>query len=165
MSEAFMTKASDPWYLAQRAEQLATVLLTRIEKISVARSSRDEGLDLLATITNGHAGGRMFGVEVKGSLDINDLIETDGTIRKALAQSLIARLGEYPFPVAVMLFGMQADDGYFGWVLAPSPQIGTATPTLQTPSPLRAERITDDLLRRAVREVEDWYDARRRKAS
>ena len=153
-------KASDPWYLAKRAELLAIMMLTRNGKVAVSQSPQAEGLDLLATIVNGHPAGRIFGVEVKASSDIRTLVAKDGTVRKALAQQLTERLGEYPFPVGAMLFDMQTDDGYFVWILAPSIEVRTGSPTLRRSSPLRAEAVTDDLLRKVIQEIDDWYDAK-----
>ncbi len=40
----------NPWYLAERAEQFAIMLLTRLDGVQVSRMAEDHGVDLLVSI-------------------------------------------------------------------------------------------------------------------
>ena len=150
------TRLSEPWYLAERAEQLALVRLTRFGHVTVSHSPDDQGLDLLATVGKP---GRVFGVVVKAATAVRDLIAPDGAVRNSLTTELNEPLSDYPFPVALMLFDMRSDEGWFCWLLAPV--VDAQTTRLQRADGPNAVPATDEVVRSALAAVEAWYDARR----
>src|SRR5437867_2958167 len=108
-----------PWYYADRAEQLATVMLTRHPRLTVDRPAKNYGFDLLVTLLNNGLAELMFGVEVKADLKKSALLDPELVVRKAVSKRITARAAVLTFPIAIMLFDMSDDTGYLGWILQP----------------------------------------------
>jgi hypothetical protein len=65
-----MPTANEPWFVTERSEALAGLLLTSREDVSVrSEQKRDGGLDLLVDVgSGGLLGSQFFVVQVKGTL-------------------------------------------------------------------------------------------------
>lgn len=136
----------DSKFLEDRAMSLATVLLTRhpdVQLLIEPSPLRHAGYDLIAKIApKGVFTGRMFAVEVKARRAVSaigartkntETLKLSQPLRKALQKQAEA-LDELTFPTLFIIFAMDTDDGYFGWLREPetvkgrltTPQIGTA---------------------------------------
>lgn len=148
----------EPWFLAQRAELLAIVTLTRVPGLTVQRQTMDHGVDLLAFIP-GERWGRVFGVEVKAGTKRDAYITGDGKIRDVIVKNLDRLAGDSPFPVGVLFFDMSDDSGYFGWLLAPS-TTESGEPRLERHLTVPVNEVSDEYLHKIVQDVTRWYEAR-----
>src|SRR6202034_740239 len=112
-----MTPA-DSWYVEQRAQSMAVVLLTRLPYVRVEQgTSVDHGVDFLGTL-NGRAG-RRFGVELKATRHLSSVIDQEGILTKAMAANARRAIGECSFPVGVLVVDVVDDTLRFGWVRKP----------------------------------------------
>lgn len=118
--------------LEQRAIDLAMIFLTRDSRLEVMRESFQGrspfSLDLHVEITGkgGSRLGRAFGVEVLAHARCGVAVKRlpGGSLR--LATSLHRRLYEtqrrlsaFPMPVIYLLFAMDNDRGFYGWLREP----------------------------------------------
>lgn len=149
-------------FIAERAENLAVVCLTRRDDLLVSRTSTsDSGLGLLVTVRrDGVPTGRVFGVETKARMEA---LREPGAARVRPTAAESRRFQDIAFPVCVFLFTMGDDQGYYRWLQ--EPVIG--------PNRQPALRMTDNgwtaldngALARIVEAVDAWYDARRHLAA
>ena len=154
-----MTSQADPWFLSERAEHLAVVLLTRISNLRIEKRAIDEGVDFLVTIKGGRAPGRMFGVEVKATQAMSRLVDVNHRLRPQFAAKLRRQSRDYPFPIGVLVFDVSTGTGRFGWVLSPSVNAaGHAALAKQYGIPTIP--ANEDSIRKAVKDVAVWYSRR-----
>jgi hypothetical protein len=153
-------------FLAERAENLAIVHLTRRDDLIVKRWSQpgagDSSLDLLVTLTvKGRDTGRVFGVTAKG-VDSYRRIKrvSSGADEIRFDPKDMLTPEDVPFPVCLFVFVMEDDAGYYKWIV--KPDYGR-----DHKSVLRLNRT--DLLKRLCREssasideiveqVNGWYE-------
>jgi hypothetical protein len=161
-------------FVAQRAEAMAIVALTRHGDLSVEpQEDVEDGFDLLVHLhQNGQRTGRMFGVEVTGSRSLPEdaRVSTGGPdapdrVHIPLPVGKKRRLDRYvhsdlPFPLCLFYFTMDDDAGYVRWLLAPDDD-GPAGALRRVTDDTFVE-LTDDALATLLRTVHDWYDHKRR---
>jgi hypothetical protein len=150
--------SSEPWYVSERAENLAIVLLTSFSVLVKRESDRSRGIDLRVVIDPKKTGLREFGVEVKGTTRIDSYLSEDFHVRAKVLRPTSKALKGYIFPVALMLFNVITDEGFFGWLLAP--KVTTRGPLLEEPDAISLAMATNDCLESAFSDVRRWYDAR-----
>jgi hypothetical protein len=136
-------------FLAQRAEKLAFLQLTRRDDLIVTEvAGRERGLDFLVTLARGGAPSvRVFGVQVKAR---------EGSVSDPAALSAFddtQGASEAPFPLCEFLFTMSDDRGYYRWIRKPL----VAGPD----DPAEWKELNDQALQRIVDAVDAWYDAQR----
>lgn len=148
---------SKAWFVEQRAENLAIVLLTRFPVV-VTREPDDRGLDLRVLLDAPKPGLREFGVEVKGTTQLRQLVDERNNLRRTALRASQRAVQDCPFPVALMVFDVATDAGLFGWLLAPVIREGKAG--LAKPEPLSLDSATNERIAEALSEVRAWYDAR-----
>jgi hypothetical protein len=150
-------------FLEERAVSLATVLLTRHPGVLVTQSLTSEGFDLHVKIAHGNRfSGRLFAVVVKARKKLDGIGRRVGGNRVKLRAELIKALTssaqatrDLPFPLLFMVFTMDSDSAFFGWLREPS---GTAR--LDTPKVEFATEWTSGTHVDVIGTVEEWYDAR-----
>jgi hypothetical protein len=153
--------------LEQRAYVLATVVLTRHPDAVVSRAPTGSGVDLLVEIApRGTRLGRMFGVELKGVLAQQRLGRSAGAGRVHLASAVrtglkAAQAGarDLPYPLLFIVFAMDTDRGFHGWLREPQVREGTAL--LASPAVEYASEWTGETHEVVVDAVNAWFDARR----
>jgi hypothetical protein len=153
--------------LEQRAHVLATVVLTRHSDVSVRRALSDGGPDLLVEVAPGGTQlGRMFGVELKAVLARPRIGHTVDAGRVHLASPLRtglkkaqARSRDLPYPLLFIVFAMDSDCGFYGWLR--EPQVRGGEPLLTNPVVEYASEWTGRTHEVIVHWVNEWYDARR----
>jgi hypothetical protein len=143
-----------PWYFEERAEQLAIMLLTRLEGVQVSRMGADPGVDLLVTIDSQHSAGRLFGVEVKATKKMSSLVNSNGILKRDLATRLEKATKHYTFPVGVLIVEVISDAARFGWILKPEAGQAIYTGNIHT------QVATKEVMRRSLEEVKRWYQRR-----
>jgi len=148
-------------YVAQRAELLANLVLTRRKDVEVIPlHQKDVGIDLVARVRQPVMGGQvlpMFGVEVKGT--VNPLADDEAATRFANARAKRRpSSGLFLFPIAIFLFSVEGDVGYYCWLLEPSvPR--DRSPRLDRVSNLSMHKITKRSLDDMVQQVVAWFEA------
>lgn len=146
------------WFVGQRAEDLAVVLLTRFP-VSVTREvNGGRGLDLRITVDPDKPGVREFGVEIKGTMQIRHFVDQRQRVLPEAIRGSRRMLKDCPFPVALMVFDVKTDNGFFGWLLAPV--ISESQAGLTEVAPVSVEPATDDAIFRALSQIREWYRSR-----
>jgi len=145
--------------LEQRALHLAIVHLSRRDDLSIEQPKDDYGVDLLVTVNqDGKITGRLFGVIVKASRSLS--VRASGEENQFKIQTNLPRiLEELPFPLALFVFNMADDKGYFRWLLAP-------IRTQERPAGLPLNqantftKILPSTIDNAIAQVNQWYEMR-----
>lgn len=143
-------------FIAERAESLAVMYLTRRQDLVIERmKSADYGFDILVTILRDNLPtGRVFGVQVKAQ---DTAIGNLQDISLSIARQTTEYLHNVPFPLYLFLFTMEGDKGYYRWlnnVIADSNQV---SPVLQKE---QWHSLDENGIRQIVDDVNAWYDAK-----
>lgn len=143
--------------IAERAQSLALVLLTRREDLDIAESRADVGFDLLVTLRPGPKPGvRQFGVELWGRWPRLAADQATKVLQPRLQKLL--RHAPFPYPVVVFVFTMEDDRGWYAWSAEPSvTDQGAELIQHGEPSchPLDAQALDE-----IIDAVDRWYDAK-----
>jgi len=155
-----MGQRAKPWFLTERAEHLAIVVLTRSPKITMnsLRLGTDMDIDLIVKLDQETSSQRKLGVVTRGVRKYRD-IHKELILDKKRYQKIQQEL---KFPVGVLIFDMTDDDqGYWGWLLKPSlPQ--TKEPQLEPTEILPLEPFDRQKLEEMLQLVTNWYEAQER---
>lgn len=101
-------------FIAERAEHLAIVHLTRGQNLFVERMTADSGLNFLVSILQEKSStGRIFGIQTKG---IDTGFKNIQDIPLFLSERDKGYFQNIPFPVCLLLFTMDDDRGYYRWL-------------------------------------------------
>jgi hypothetical protein len=148
-------------YVEKRAELLAHLVLTRRKDVRVFKfqESEDAGLDLVARLLTPVGDGEIyptFGIQVMGTDEplANERVATKYAMNRWRHR---ASKGNFLFPIVVLLFSMEGDQGYFSWVMQPD-VTNEASPTLTRVS-LDMTRITKASIDEMVEDVVHWFQA------
>ncbi len=149
-------------YIANRAELLANLVLTRRKDVSVLKFSvtDDAGLDLVARVPvrvhdeEIHAS---FGVVVMGT---NEPLPNEHIATKhANARSKHGpSKGFFLFPIVLFLFSMEEDQGYYSWLIQPHVTRDEG-PTLIRISPLDMTKMSKKSVDHMIDQVRLWFEA------
>lgn len=160
-----MSTAATEDYVAKRAELLANLVLTREKGVEVFpfEEPKEAGMHLIALLPS-IGGGRAdlpilprVGVEVMGT---DDTLETEEEATAYARKHWKDRKGKGFFlgPVVLLLFSMDGDKGYFGWLMEPQVSQGEG-PTLTrvfSPTMTRISKTSTEVIFRAS---QAWYEA------
>jgi len=160
----------EPWYLGQRAEQLAIVYLTRSDRISfINRSAENVGFDFTVRI-KGQSLGKIFGIEVKAVRKSAKKIKLTFTMNETVHYIRSS------YPMGIFLFIMENDVGYFSWLVEPvilsdnSKRLVVAADILDNAdnntminNPVIYDTskmlpLNDETLEKIISQVDKWYD-------
>jgi hypothetical protein len=148
-------------YVGRRAELLARLVLTRRKGVTVidTDATGDLGLDMIVQIAEPVAKSGVapvFGVRVKGTLaDLPDDASADKYVASHWREWRPPQA--FLFPVVFLLFSMDGDKGYFGWVMRPD--ITDDTPTLTRANVPAMASIKHSALDVVLGRVYKWYGA------
>jgi hypothetical protein len=170
--------AAEPWFVAERAEALAVVYLTRrddVEVIPVSPAASHPGYDLLIQLRQGDPATRpSFGIIVKGTRSQRH--SNRGT--RPASFPIAYKAGELaPNTIPVCLFVFTVDDelGYYRWLQ--QPRITNEQATLRNNLPSADQRsdqpdriilntavapLDNQAIEQMIAQVAQWYEARRR---
>ncbi len=99
----------------------------------------------------------MFGVDVKGTAKALD-DEAAATRFAHASWKHRPTSGLFLFPIAVLLFSMEGDLGYYGWLLEPSVP-NEHSPRLDRVATLTMHKIAKRSVDDIVQQVVAWFDA------
>jgi hypothetical protein len=147
-----MSIEKDPWFVVQRSESLASLLLTSRDDVRVHfQKEGDDGRDIWAEITDGgKPTGRVFIVQVKGTMqsDENKWLPT--------VKHFFTAGGSHTYlPTVVFVVNVRDNKAYFAWVSMPAEDSGQARLMIM-PSPTFHE-LNNDAINHIVDQVKAWY--------
>jgi hypothetical protein len=153
-------RITESWPIAQRAIQLAIVYFSRRSDLLITQPHEfDYGVDLLVSVTqHGQITGRLFGVQIKASRHLQvkliNLANNEYMIKVATPEVL----KDLPFPLCMVVFNMENDDGYYRWVLEPIVEPNNANLRANTRDIFK--KLTKEELDSIVEQVNQWYEKR-----
>lgn len=147
-----MSSTNEPWFVSERSEALAGVLLTSRKDVRVRdERKQDSGLDLLVEIDTGDPlSTQLFVVHVKGttSSDPNDWMRDVEPLFRG-------RGGQINLPVCVFVVNVRENKALYAWVAEPQVEAKGATLRFHesgTFQPLDPTAISD-----MIDQVKTWY--------
>jgi hypothetical protein len=157
-----MSTATTEDYVAKRAELLANLVLTRRKDIQVLPldEKSDAGVDFLVRITKPTTNSPVnpyFGVIVKGT----DVALEDEREAGRFANQVVRVVNAQAFllaPLVVMVFSMEGDRGFWGWVMEPAVS-GSNSPALNRPDRTKVTEVSPESLADLFSAVVAWFDA------
>jgi hypothetical protein len=154
-----MIKPNLEYFIAERAEHLAIVHLTRSQNLAIERLNADYGLDLLASISRDESPtGRIFGIQVKGQ---DQALKGQQTPQFMLSPQEHQYFQELPFPVCILFFTMDDDRGYYNWI-----KLSHAANKHLRPVEADSWKVLNDAsIAQIVEEVNHWYDEKSHSAA
>jgi hypothetical protein len=154
--------SEDKWFLRERPEYLAVVVLTRRDDLIVTRRpSAGGGVDILVTMPRrGADTGRIFGVEVEGVMSARDFhrLESQAEEYRFVGKEF-AVPEDIPFPLLLLVFEMENDDGFYKWIKRPAYGHDHRS-LLLTDSTNIFKKLDRDSIDEIVAEVASWYENR-----
>ncbi len=153
-------RVTESWPIEERATQLAIVYFSRRNDLLIKQAHEfDYGIDLLINITqHGQLTGRLFGVHIKASRRLQarrvSLDKNEYTIKVTAPESL----KDLPFPLCIVVFNMENDDGYYRWILEPI--INQDNVNLRTVTSDIFKKLTKEELDIIVEQINHWYEKR-----
>ena len=149
-----MSTTNEPWFVAERSEALAGVLLTSRKDVRVRDERKHEsGLDFLVEIETGDPlSTQLFVVQVKGatSSDPNDWMQNVEPLFRG-------RGGPISLPMCVFVVNVRENKAFYAWVAEPQVEAKGATLRFHetgTFHPLDPAAVSDIIDR-----VKAWYQA------
>jgi Domain of unknown function (DUF4365) len=149
-----MSSTNEPWFVAERSEALAGLLLTSREDVRVRdERKRESGLDFLVEIDTGDPlSTQLFVVQVKGSTssDPNDWMPDVEPLFRGRGRPI-------SLPVCVFVVNVRENKAFYAWVAEPQVEAKGATLRFHetgTFHPLDPAAVTD-----IVDRVKAWYQA------
>jgi hypothetical protein len=160
-----MSTAATVDYVAQRAELLAQLVLTRRRSVRVLsfKEPADIGLEFIVQLPPLLKGGKTsqpqscFGVQVEGTSEpLED--ERRATAYAKQQWKHLSLKGFFLAPIAFLLFSMEGDRGYFSWLMEPQVKPGRDPSLTRVTSP-DMTKITKMSIDIVFDEVERWFEA------
>ena len=149
-----MSSTNEPWFVAERSEALAGVLLTSREDVRVRDERKhDSGLDFLVEIdTADPLSTQLFVVQVKGatSSDPNDWMQDVKPLFRGRGSPI-------SLPVCIFVVNVRENEAFYAWVAEPQVEAKGATLRFHetgTFHPLDPAAVSD-----IVDRVKAWYQA------
>ena len=172
--------AAEPWFIAERAEALAVVYLTRrhdVEVIPVSSAASHPGYDLLVQLRQGDAATRpSFRIVVKGARSPRHSNRGTGPASFPIAYKA-GELAPNTIPICLFVFTVDDELGYYRWLQQPRITKGQATlrnnlpPTDQLfDQPDRiilntaVAPLDNQAIQQLIAQVAQWYEVRRASA-
>jgi hypothetical protein len=138
------------WYLDTRAEYLAIVNLSRRDDLVITKQPEAEnyGFDFLVSICqNQKPTGRIFGIQIKAVMSL-ELFYKNSNPNEIQLNLTTFQPTDIPFPLYLLIFTMENDEGYYQWVNQPFPH----------PKDNLFKTLTRATLDNIIEEVNLWYD-------
>jgi hypothetical protein len=155
-----MSENGQEWFVAERSKVLARVYLTRRDDLVIRDpgAGRDVGLEYLVGITREgeKSSVRQFGVVLRAARDRVTEEHLNKILRPTMESFL--RVGEFPYPVCLLYFTMDDNQGYYTWIAEPT-LTEDGKPRLQVHSTADCKKLDREALDKIVSQVDAWYDA------
>ncbi len=144
-------------FIAKRVKDLAVMYLTRRSDLEVKwPDNSEEWIDCIVEIKGKEKPSRrVFGVELRGTMSP----VTDDHANKVLYPSMqnILRRGEFPFPVFLLYFTMENNEGRFTWIAEPVVEEGK--PVLKYHGEADTRKFDKKVLDELAERINKWFDA------
>lgn len=152
-----MSKNEQEWFIAERSKALALMHLTRRQNLVVTSAGRDVGLEFIVSVAKpeGEKSLRPFGVFLRGTKSAATEEQLNPVLRPTM--QALQRLGQFPYPVCLLYFTMDDDQGYSTWVA--EPEVAGGAPRLLTHGVAHCRKLDRAALDEIVSRVDRWYDA------
>lgn len=147
-----MSSESEPWFVAERSEALAGVLLTSREDVRIRDERKhDRGLDFLVEIdADDPLSTQLFVVQVKGTTSSDP-----GDWMQAVEPLFRGRGGPVSLPTCVFVVNVRENAAFYAWVAEPQIEAKGATLRFHQAGTFRPldPAAVDDIIDR----VKAWY--------
>jgi hypothetical protein len=151
-----MSDTNEPWFVTDRSEALAGVLLTARADVRVRSAKKvDGGADFLVEINRGEPlSTRLFVVQVRGTTSPNpdDWTETAKPLFRAGGNGLY-------LPVCVFVVSVRDNRGAYAWLAEPLVQPQGAKLQFRSATDAELHELGADAVNEIVERVGAWYDA------
>jgi hypothetical protein len=149
-------------YTDKRADLLANLVLTRRRDVQVVSlgDKSEVGIDYLVRTTTPIAGlpaNPYFGVQVRGTTKSLDNEVAANRFAKQVVREMTTG-APILAPIVLMVFSMEGDRGYWGWVMEP---VGTGSrgPFLGAALQMEMREINNESLEDLFSQVTAWFEA------
>jgi hypothetical protein len=148
-----MSSEKVPWFVVERSEALAALLLTSRSDVEVRSKKRqDDGVDFLLAVNEGEAlTTRLFVVQVKGTTS-SDQSEW----MKGVKELFQPRASTVFLPVCVFVVNVRDNHSQYAWVA--EPLIEGEQAKLRFPPPAQFRELDPSAVDEIVNRVKAWYD-------
>lgn len=148
-----MAEVKDPWFVLERSEALATLLLTNQKGVEVVfRRPKDDGVDLFVGLDGQTSRStRLFVVQVKGAVSANP---ADWTPH--VKQLFRTDDGQVFLPTCVFVVNVRSNESFYAWIAEPIAEPDRATLKFH-PAPTFHE-LNDAAVPEVVNRVKAYYD-------
>jgi hypothetical protein len=157
-----MSTVEKNYFVEHRVKALANVFLMSRNSIVTYEVTNFGEVDLLARyLPEGDTYEKLFAVILKGTTQPLPDEHHATNFLNSWAKQGYKRIQLFPFPVMILAFSMQNDDGYYAWRLEPTCSLGGAQLRYNRSfSPQRANKKGLDSVSKLI---DDWYDKEYRK--
>ena len=148
-----MSSTNEPWFVVERSEALAGVLLTSREDVHVRDERKhDGGMDFLVEIDTGDPlSTQLFVVQVKGttSSDPDDWMQDVQPLFRGRSRPI-------SLPVCVFVVNVRENKAFYAWVAEPQVEAKGATLRFHETGTFRP--LDSAAVNEIVEQVRAWYD-------
>jgi Domain of unknown function (DUF4365) len=148
-----MSEEKAPWFVVERSEALAGLLLTSRDDVDVqSERKKEDGVDFLLSVKEGDSlPTRLFVVQVKGTLsaDQNEWM-------KGVKELFQPKSSNIFVPVCVFLVNVRNNQFRYAWVAEPFVEEQQAI--LRFPPPAQFRDLDEPAVDEIVNRVKEWYD-------
>ncbi len=149
-----MPNEKAPWFVIDRSEALAGLLLTSRKDIRIVRETkRDDGVDFYLTIDEGEPlATRMFVVQVKGTTasDKSEWLKGNGEIFQPRSSTVF-------LPVCIVVVNVRDNRASYTWMAEPLVEEQSAK--LRFPTQAEFHDLNPSAVNEIVARVKAWYEA------
>jgi hypothetical protein len=151
-----VTSETKARFLAERAQALATVILTRRDDLKIVETKKETGLDLHVHVEREDKAMRLtFGVLLRAVPSPASAEQANAVLRPTMGQFVGMR--KFTYPVCLFFFTMREEQAYFSWLA--EPVVNGHAPKLVHHEKAQCVELTDEVLSQVVERVVAWYDA------
>lgn len=149
-----MAEEKDPWFVIERSEALAALLLTNQQDVEVVfQRKKDDGVDLVVGLDGRTSPPtRLFVVQVKGTLSANPI-----DWMQNVKQLFRANGGQLYLPTCVFVVNVRDNKTQYAWIAEPIAEPSRATLRFDQ-APTFCE-LNDAAVTEIVHRVKAYYDA------
>lgn len=144
--------------MEHRTQSLATVFLTGRNNVEVISLRELSGLDMICRILTDEDEAEIAFDVIHGGVSgpIADVRWAEKWLHKNVP-GVLKTVKKHPFPVLVLLFSMQSDEGFFSWRM--EPDVSEGVPILNLNERFVCEKATRTGLDSILKRVKSWYGA------
>ncbi len=146
-----------PWFVEQRAEWFASLVLTKHNDVKVLPyTGHDMAIDLLVEILkDGKSTLRFFGAQLVPQLDLPDTQKAEMGV---LSHTLERDLFEASLPICVFVIGVRKPEGIWRWSVEPVVKNGRAS--LERSAEPNWRPLDEAGAAQLIGQVNAWYNVR-----